>query len=145
MLRWICGHTRNNEIRNEDIWDKMEVASVVDKTREARLRWFGRVRRRQVDTSVRRCERLDIQGTMRSSGRMEKLLSRADQTRHGATAAYRVYDLKRVWRLWIRVEGQQIVECCLSQYQPYFCSVLLLFSIIICCLLCFTYRTILLY
>lgn len=46
MLRWICGHTRNNEIRNEDIWDKMEVASVVDKTREARLRWFGRVRRR---------------------------------------------------------------------------------------------------
>ncbi|KAG5584152.1 hypothetical protein H5410_044586 [Solanum commersonii] len=33
MLRWICGHTGRDKIRNEDIQDKVGVASVVDKMR----------------------------------------------------------------------------------------------------------------
>lgn len=37
-LRWIYGHTRNDKIWNEDIRDKMIVASVVDKMSEVRLR-----------------------------------------------------------------------------------------------------------
>ncbi|XP_060211622.1 uncharacterized protein LOC132639158 [Lycium barbarum] len=38
MLRWKCGHTRRDRIRNEDIWDKVGVASVEEKMRKARLR-----------------------------------------------------------------------------------------------------------
>lgn len=30
MLRWMCGHTRRDNISNEDIWGKEGVASVVD-------------------------------------------------------------------------------------------------------------------
>lgn len=33
MLRWICEHTRRDKIRNEDIQDKVGVASVVGKMR----------------------------------------------------------------------------------------------------------------
>ncbi|KAG5581032.1 hypothetical protein H5410_051659 [Solanum commersonii] len=46
MLRWMCGNTRSDKIRNEVIWEEVGVASVVDKLREARLRWFGHVKRR---------------------------------------------------------------------------------------------------
>ncbi|KAG5621274.1 hypothetical protein H5410_006492 [Solanum commersonii] len=35
-MRWMCGHTRKEKIRNEDIWDKVGVISVMDKMREAR-------------------------------------------------------------------------------------------------------------
>ncbi|KAG5579352.1 hypothetical protein H5410_049979 [Solanum commersonii] len=48
MMRWICGHTQRYKIRNEDFWNKVEVTSVVDKMREARLRWFEHVRREQM-------------------------------------------------------------------------------------------------
>lgn len=37
MLRWISGHTRRDEIRNEAIRDKIGMASIADKMREARL------------------------------------------------------------------------------------------------------------
>ncbi|XP_060182471.1 uncharacterized protein LOC132612165 [Lycium barbarum] len=65
MLRWMCGHTRSDRIRNEDIRDKVGVASMEDKMREARLRWFGHVKRRDTDAPVRRCERLAMDGFRR--------------------------------------------------------------------------------
>lgn len=37
ILRWMCGHTRRDRIKSRDIWDKVGVASVVDKMMEARL------------------------------------------------------------------------------------------------------------
>ncbi|WMV29994.1 hypothetical protein MTR67_023379 [Solanum verrucosum] len=72
MLRWMCGHTRSDKIRNEVIREKVGVASVVDKLREARLRWFGHVKRRCADAPVRRCEGLVVEGTRRGRGRPKK-------------------------------------------------------------------------
>ncbi|XP_060183241.1 uncharacterized protein LOC132613217 [Lycium barbarum] len=62
MLRWMCGHTRRDMIRNEVIRGKVGVAPVADKIRETRLRSFGHVKRRCEDVPVRRCERLAIAG-----------------------------------------------------------------------------------
>jgi hypothetical protein len=44
MLRWICGHTRKDQIRNDDIRDKLV---------QHRLRWFGHIQRRPPEASVR--------------------------------------------------------------------------------------------
>ncbi|KAG5572943.1 hypothetical protein H5410_062709, partial [Solanum commersonii] len=41
MLCRMCGHTRSDMIRNEDICDKVRVTSVEDKMRK---RWFGHVK-----------------------------------------------------------------------------------------------------
>ncbi|KAL6576845.1 hypothetical protein OROMI_011121 [Orobanche minor] len=54
MLRWMCGHTKKDRLRNEVIREKVRVASIEDKMMENRLRWFGHVRRRPVDAPVRR-------------------------------------------------------------------------------------------
>ena len=37
MIRWICGHTRLDKIRNEVIRGKIGVASIEDKIRDARF------------------------------------------------------------------------------------------------------------
>jgi len=44
MIRWICGHTRLDKIRNEVIRSKIGVASIADKLRDARLCWFGHIK-----------------------------------------------------------------------------------------------------
>ncbi|KAL6561821.1 hypothetical protein OROMI_017422 [Orobanche minor] len=41
MLRWMCGHTKKDRLRNEVIREKVRVASIEDKMMENRLRWFG--------------------------------------------------------------------------------------------------------
>ncbi|WMV56140.1 hypothetical protein MTR67_049525 [Solanum verrucosum] len=63
---------KSDKIRNEVIREKVGVASVVDKMREARLRWFGHVKRRSADAPVRRCEVMVVEGTRRGRGRSKK-------------------------------------------------------------------------
>ncbi|GER38520.1 1-deoxy-D-xylulose 5-phosphate reductoisomerase [Striga asiatica] len=52
MLRWFCGHTRRDRIRNEDIRDRVGVAPIEEKLVQHRLRWFGHVQRRPPDAPV---------------------------------------------------------------------------------------------
>ncbi|KAF3685283.1 Sterol 3-beta-glucosyltransferase UGT80A2 [Capsicum annuum] len=72
MLRWMCGLTRGDRVRNETIREKVGVTSVECKMREARLRWFGHVKRRGMDAPVRRWERLALDGFRRGRGRPKK-------------------------------------------------------------------------
>ena len=54
MIRWMYGHTRFDKSRNEVIKGEIGVASIDDKIRDVRLRWFGHIRRRSLDAPVRR-------------------------------------------------------------------------------------------
>ena len=61
MLRWMCGKTRMDEVRNEDIRNLVGVAPIEDKMKENCLRWFDHIRRRPMDAPVRRVEKIDIE------------------------------------------------------------------------------------
>ncbi|KAK9681855.1 hypothetical protein RND81_04G017800 [Saponaria officinalis] len=69
MLRWMCGHTRKDRLRNEIIREKVKVAPIEDKMMENRLRWFGHVRRRPTDAPVRRLETWGTEKVARGRGR----------------------------------------------------------------------------
>ncbi|KAG5595319.1 hypothetical protein H5410_036551 [Solanum commersonii] len=106
MLRWMCGHTRSDKIRNEVIREKVGVAPVVDKLREARLRWFGHVRRRCVDALVRRCEGLAIKGTRRGRSRPKRYWG--EVIRQDLAQLHITEDMaldRKEWRSRIKVEG----------------------------------------
>ena len=60
MIRLMCGFTRIDRIMNGVISDLAKVASIEDKMRETKLRWFGHMKRRSVDAPVRRCEIINI-------------------------------------------------------------------------------------
>ncbi|KAL1450354.1 hypothetical protein WDU94_002728 [Cyamophila willieti] len=46
MLRWSCGVTRLDRIRNKAIRNKIKVTEVSKKIQERRLQWYGHVERR---------------------------------------------------------------------------------------------------
>jgi len=60
ILRWMCGNTRRDKVRNEDIRTKIGVTPIKEKKRVNRLRLFGHVRRRPTDTPVRRVKRIKL-------------------------------------------------------------------------------------
>ncbi|KAG5613275.1 hypothetical protein H5410_024556 [Solanum commersonii] len=106
MLRWMCGHARSDKIRNEVIREKVGVASVVDKLREARLRWFGHVKRQCVDAPVRRCEGLVVEGMRRVRGRPKKYWGKV--IRQDLAQFHLTEDMtldRKEWRSRIKVEG----------------------------------------
>lgn len=68
----MCGYTRNVIIRNKVIQGKVEVTSLADKMRKARLRWFRYMKRRCVDVPVRKCERLTVTKVRRGRSKPRK-------------------------------------------------------------------------
>jgi hypothetical protein len=54
MLRWICGNTRRDCVRNDDIHKRLGVAPVEEKLVQHRLRWFGHIQRMPMEALVRR-------------------------------------------------------------------------------------------
>jgi hypothetical protein len=54
MLCWICGHTRLDRVRNDDIHDRLGVAPIEEKLIQHRLKWFEHVHRRTPEAPVHR-------------------------------------------------------------------------------------------
>jgi len=53
MLRWMSGVTREDRVRNQYGRGAIGVASIIDKMRENRLRWFGHGMRQGETKAVR--------------------------------------------------------------------------------------------
>ncbi|KAK3517322.1 hypothetical protein QTP70_003396 [Hemibagrus guttatus] len=73
MLRFSLGVTRLDRIRNEYIRGTAHVGRLGDKVREARLRWFGHVQRRESEYIGRRMLDMELPGR-RQRGRPKRRL-----------------------------------------------------------------------
>ncbi|KAK3535526.1 hypothetical protein QTP70_016797 [Hemibagrus guttatus] len=71
MLRFSLGVTRLDRIRNEYIRGTAHVGRLGDNVREARLRWFGHVQRRESEYIGRRMLDMELQGR-RQRGRPKR-------------------------------------------------------------------------
>ena len=66
MLRWMCGVTRKDKIRNEHIRGTTKVVQASRKITERRLKWYGHVMRMEEDHVVRRVMTKAIPGERKS-------------------------------------------------------------------------------
>jgi len=98
MIRWMCGHTRFDKIRNGVIRCKIGVTPIKNKIRKARLRSFGHVRRRSMDAPVRKCENIDRLDYKRSRGRPKKSCS--EIIRHDLKTLALAEDMSQDRTLW---------------------------------------------
>ena len=76
MVRWMCGLTRMDKVRNGVISDLVKVTPIEEKMRESRLRWFSHMKRKSVVAPVRRFEPIDLPGGKRGRGRPKKSLGK---------------------------------------------------------------------
>ena len=53
MLRWMCGKTRKDRMKNVNIRNMIGVAPMEDKLRENRVGWFEHIYRRRSNTIIR--------------------------------------------------------------------------------------------
>ncbi|EYC36369.1 hypothetical protein Y032_0903g2962 [Ancylostoma ceylanicum] len=70
MLRWSMGVTLKDKVSNEMVRSTFGVAPIIDKMREARLRWFGHVLRGEGGSVAKTALTLEVKG-VRPRGRPE--------------------------------------------------------------------------
>ena len=71
MLRWMCGVTRLDRIKNYYIRGTVKVAEVTKKMHERRLQWYWHVMRREEESVCRRVMNMEVPGK-RKRGRSRK-------------------------------------------------------------------------
>lgn len=71
MLRWMCGVTRLDKIRNDRIRGTVKVTKISKKIQERRLQWYGHVKRRDAEYVGNRVLEMRVDGT-RGRGRPKR-------------------------------------------------------------------------
>ena len=102
MVRWALGVTRKDKIRNEYVRGTAKIAKLGDKFPNARLCWFGPIKRREEDYVGKRMIEMAVPGR-RKRGRPRRRwmdLVREDMKRVGVREGDEVNRVK--WRLLSR-------------------------------------------
>ena len=102
MVRWALGVTRKDKIRNEYVGGSAKIAKLGDKLWNARLRWYGHVKRREEDYVWKRMMDMAVPGR-RKRGRPRRRwmdLLGEDMERVGAREVDEVDRVK--WRILSR-------------------------------------------
>ena len=86
MVRWALGVTRKDKIRNEYVRGTAKIAKLADKLRNARLRWYRHVKKREEDYVGKKMIEMAVPG-IRKRGRPRRRwmdLVREDMEKVGA-------------------------------------------------------------
>ncbi|XP_047000687.1 uncharacterized protein LOC124616424 [Schistocerca americana] len=65
MLRWMCGVTRKDRIRNEFVRGAVKVGPTGKKIQKSRLRWYGPLQRKGEEYIGNKVEDIEIEGARR--------------------------------------------------------------------------------
>ena len=109
MLRRILGVSLKYKIRNEEIRRRCEVVDIIEKVREARLRWHNHVERKDAAKTVRSIMEMEIKGN-RGRGRPKKRWM--DYIKEDLTVKKLTTHMARdrkMWRIRIRAPDPGIV------------------------------------
>ena len=100
MVRWMCGVTKLDKIRNERIRGRptTNVGQITKKVQERRLKWYGHVMRREEHYVGRRAMVMKVYGRRKRGRPKRRWLERVkyDIKEKGLSADY-VYD-RATWR-----------------------------------------------
>ena len=104
MLRWMCGYTRLDRMKNDYIRTDIGVAPIEAKMVENRLRWFGHVERRPLEAPVRRVDGMTFSPLKRGRGRPQRTLKELirQDLRLNNISERLVFD-RAIWRRVIHV------------------------------------------
>ena len=98
MLRWMCGVTKLDKIRNERIRGTTKVGEITKKVQERRLKWYGHVTRREEHYIGRRAMVMKVQGRRKRGRPKRRWLDKVkDDIKENRLSADDVYD-RATWR-----------------------------------------------
>ena len=98
MLRWMCGVTKLDKIRNERIRGTTKVGEITKKVQERRLKWYGHVMRREEHYVGRRAMVMKVQGRRKRGRPKRRWLDKVkDDIKEKGLSADDVYD-RATWR-----------------------------------------------
>ena len=93
MLRWMCGVTKLEKIRNERIRGTTKVGEITKKVQEIRLKWYGHVMRREEHYVGRRAMLMKEQGGRKRGRHKRRWLDiMKDDIKEKGMSADDVYD-----------------------------------------------------
>ena len=98
MLRWMCGVTKLDKIRNERIRGTTKVGEITKKVQERMLKWYGHVMRREEHYVGRRAMVMKVQGRRKRGRPKRRWLDKLkDAIKEKGLSADDVYD-RATWR-----------------------------------------------
>ena len=102
MVRWALGVTRKDKIRNEYVRGTAKIAKLGDKLRNARLCWYGHVKRREEGYVGKRMMEMAVPGRRKRERPRRRWINPAseDMKRVGAKEEDKVDRVK--WRILSR-------------------------------------------
>ena len=98
MLRWMCGVTKLDKIRNERIRGTTKVGEITKKVQERRLKWYGHVMRIEEHYVGRRAMVMKVQGRRKREIPKRRWLDKVkDDIKEKGLSVDDVYD-RATWR-----------------------------------------------
>ena len=102
MLRFAMGVTRKDKIRNEHIRSTVKVEQLGMKMREAMLRWYGHVMRRDKEYVGRKMMEMELPGKRRRGRPKRRFLDAVKEDMREVGAKETDVEERKMWRMMIR-------------------------------------------